>query len=132
LFVARLSTSTSERRILRTLAASFVGIAILIVAALGFGLGRATTPGLYLQTFANLGSLLPSALLAYYIYRYRYLELIIKESLVVATFAAMVLAVYLYGIRRIIVWANSSYGLRVGVVEEILILSLTLLAEPIR
>jgi signal transduction histidine kinase len=132
LLVARRSESASERRILRTLAVSFIGIAVLILSALGLGLGRGTTAGLYLQTFANLGSLLPSALLAYYIYRYRYLELIIKESLVVATFAAVVLAVYVYGIRRIGDWANLRYGVRAAVVEAILILGLTLLAAPMR
>src|SRR5260370_39288006 len=87
--VARGPVSLAERRNLQTLAVSFIGIAILVMAALGLGLGRGTTAGLYLNTFANLGSLLPSALLAYYIYRYRYLELIIKESLIVATFAAV-------------------------------------------
>jgi signal transduction histidine kinase len=132
LLVARRSPSASERRILRTLAGSFFMIGVLILAALGFGLGKGTQAGQYLQIFANLGSLLPSALLAYYIYRYRFLELIIKESLIVATFAAMVLAVYLYGIRRISDWANSRYGLRAGVVEAILILALTLLAAPLR
>jgi signal transduction histidine kinase len=132
LLVARRSESASERRILRTLAVSFIGIAVLILSALGLGLGRGTTAGLYLQTFANLGSLLPSALLAYYIYRYRYLELIIKESLVVATFAAVVLAVYVYGIRRIGEWANVRYGVRAAVIEAILILGLTLLAAPMR
>ncbi len=132
LLVARRASSTSERRILRTLAVSFFGIAVLILTALGLGLGRGTTAGLYLQTFANLGSLLPSALLAYYIYRYRYLELIIKESLVVATFAAIVLAVYVYGIRRTAEWIQANYGVRAGVIEAILILGLTLLAAPLR
>jgi signal transduction histidine kinase len=132
LLVAQRAPSPSEQRILRTLAGSFIAIAVLILAALGLGLGKGTVAGQYLQTFANLGSLLPSALLAYYIYRYRFLELIIKESLIVATFAAMVLAVYLYGIRRISDWANSRYGLRAGVIEAILILALTLLAAPLR
>jgi signal transduction histidine kinase len=132
LLVARRSSSASERRILLTLAFSFMGIAALILSALGLGLGRGTVAGLYLQTFANLGSLLPSALLAYYIYRYRYLELIIKESLVVATFAAVVLAVYVYGIRRIGEWTQSRYGVRAAVIEAILILALTLLAAPMR
>jgi signal transduction histidine kinase len=132
LLVARRAASASERRILRTLAGSFIVIAITILAALGVGLGRGTTAGLFLQTFANLSSLLPSALLAYYIYRYRYLELIIKESLVVATFASVVLAVYVYGIRRIGEWAQSHYGVRAGVMEAILILALTLLAAPMR
>ncbi|HVS80147.1 MAG TPA: ATP-binding protein [Pyrinomonadaceae bacterium] len=130
--VARGPVSPSERTNLRTLAVSFIGIAILVMAAVGLGLGRGTTAGLYLNTFANLGSLLPSALLVYYIYRYRYLELIIKESLIVATFAAVVLAVYLYGIRRVGDWASSRFGLRAGVVEAILILALTLIAAPLR
>ncbi len=132
LLVARRAPSRSERLILRTLAGSFIAIAILILASLGLGLGKGTAAGQYLQTFANLGSLLPSALLAYYIYRYRFLELIIKESLIVASFAAMVLAVYLYGIRRISDWASSRYALRAGVIEAILILALTLLAAPLR
>ena len=130
--VARRSNSESERRILETLAASFMAIACLILASLGLGLGRGTIAGQYLQTIANLGSLLPTALLTYYIYRYRYLELIIKESLIVAAFAAVVLAVYLYGIRRIADWTNARYGLRAGVVEAIMILALTLLAAPLR
>src|SRR6267142_696509 len=132
LLVARRAASLSERRILHTLAFSFIVIAVLILSSLGLGLGKGTVAGQYLQTLANLGSLLPSALLAYYIYRYRYLELIIKESLIVATFAAVVLAVYLYGIRRIGEWANAHYGLRAGAVEAILILALTLLAAPLR
>jgi signal transduction histidine kinase len=132
LLVARRATSASERRILVTLAVSFLVIAVLILSALGLGMGRGTTAGLYLQTFANLGSLLPSALLAYYIYRYRFLELIIKESLVVASFAGVVLAVYVYGIRRIGEWTNERYGVRAGVIEAILILGLTFLAAPMR
>src|SRR2546428_1916425 len=132
LLVARRAASASERRILRTLAVSFIVIATLILSALGVGLGRGTIAGLYLQTFANLSSLLPSALLAYYIYRYRYLELIIKESLVVATFAAVVLAVYVYGIRRIGDSAQWHFGVRASDIEAMMILALTLLAAPMR
>jgi signal transduction histidine kinase len=132
LLIARRVKTPTERLIMRTLGLSFIGIAVLIMAALGFGVGRGTAAGVYLNTLANLGSLLPSALLAYYIYRYRYLELIIKESLIVATFAAVVLAIYLYGIRRIGEFANARFGLRAGAIEAILILALTLMAAPLR
>jgi len=132
LLIARKSTNLSEQRIMRTLAVSFLGIGAVILAALAFGLGEGTQLGLYLHTLANLGSLLPSALLAYYIYRYRYLELIIEESLIVATFAAVILAVYLYGIRTAGDWVTSSYGVRAGVVEALLILVLALAAAPLR
>src|ERR1700674_3553741 len=132
LLIARKSANHSEQRIMRTLAASFVAIGIVILAALAMGLGEGTQLGLYLKTIANLGSLLPSALLAYYIYRYRYLELIIEESLVVATFAAVVLTIYIYGIQTIGNWTTRRYGVRPGVVEALLILVLALAAAPLR
>lgn len=132
LLIAKKTTNQSERRIMRTLAASFVAIGIVILAALALGLGRGTQLGLYLNTIANLGSLLPSALLAYYIYRYRYLQIIIEESLIVATFAAVVLTIYIYGIRTIGDWMTSRYGVRAGVVEALLILVLALGAAPLR
>ncbi|HEV2708082.1 MAG TPA: ATP-binding protein [Pyrinomonadaceae bacterium] len=130
--IARSTRVASERRLLKTLAASFVGIAALIFAFYALGVGKGTTAGAYLQTFANLGSLVPTALLAYHIYRYRYLELIIKESLIVATFAAVILVVYLYGIRTLGEWVTARFGLRSGALESLLILMLALVAAPLR
>ena len=95
-------------------------------------MGEGTTAGLYLKTIANLGSLLPSVLLAYYIYRYRYLEIIIEKSLIVVTFATVVLTVYVFGIRTIGDWMTQRYGVRPGLVEALLILALALLAAPLR
>ncbi|HEY0077931.1 MAG TPA: ATP-binding protein [Pyrinomonadaceae bacterium] len=130
--IARLSTSPGEKRLMRMLAASFVGIAVLIMAVYIFRVGEGTALGLYLQTLANLGSLLPTALLAYHVYRYRYLELIVRESLIFASFAAVVLVVYLYGIRTFGAWLTERYQLRAGAIETLLILSLALVAAPLR
>jgi signal transduction histidine kinase len=130
--IARLSKSQSERRLLNTLAASFLGIAALILAVYAFGVGQGTRLGLYLQTIANLGSLLPTALLAYHIYRYRYLGLIFKESLILASLGAFVLVAYLFGIRTIALWLTERFELRPGAVESLLILLLVLLAAPLR
>jgi len=132
ILIARQTANRSERRIMRTLAASFVGVGIVIFAALAFGVGEGTVAGLYLKTIANLGSLLPSVLLAYYIYRYRYLEIIIEESLVVVTFAMVVLTVYVFGIRTIGDWVTQRYGVKPGLVEALLILALALVAAPFR
>lgn len=132
LLIARRSHNRSEKRIMRTLAFSFVGVGVVIFAALAAGVGEGTVAGLYLKTIANLGSLLPSVLLAYYIYRYRYLEIIIEESLIVVTFATVVLTVYVFGIRTIGDWMTQRYGVRPGLVEALLILALALLAAPLR
>ena len=132
LLIARRSKNRSEKRIMRTLAFSFIGVGVVIFAALAAGVGEGTVTGLYLKTIANLGSLLPSVLLAYYIYRYRYLEIIIEESLIVVTFATVVLTVYVFGIRTIGDWMTQRYGIRPGLVEALLILALALLAAPLR
>lgn len=132
LLIARRSSNRSEKRIMRTLAASFIGVGVVIFAALGFEIWQGTVAGVYLRTIANLGSLLPSVLLAYYIYRYRYLEIIIEKSLVVVTFATVVLTVYVFGIRTIGDWTSQRYGVRPGLVEALLILALALLAAPLR
>jgi signal transduction histidine kinase len=132
LLIARFSQNRSEQRIMRTLAVSFISVGVVILAALALGLGEGTIIGTYLKTIANLGSLLPSVLLAYYIYRYRYLEIIIEESLIVVTFAVVVLSIYVFGIRTIGDWMTSRYGLRTGLVEALLILGLTLVAAPLR
>src|SRR4030095_1190460 len=58
LLIARHSRNQSEKRIMRTLAASFIGVGLVIMAALAFGLGEGTFVGTYLKTIANLGSLL--------------------------------------------------------------------------
>jgi signal transduction histidine kinase len=132
LLISRRTRNRSEQRIMMTLAASFIGVGVVIFAALAAGVGEGTTAGLYLKTIANLGSLLPSVLLAYYIYRYRYLEIIIEESLVVVTFATFVLTVYVFGIRTIGDWLTQRYGVKPGLVEALLILALALFAAPFR
>ena len=106
LAISHLSRDRSEKRFMQTLAGSFLLIAALILAVYVFGVGRGTRLGPYLATIANLGSLLPTALLAQRIYRERFLDLVIRESLVVATFAAVVLIVYLFGIRAIGAWMS--------------------------
>ena len=132
LLIAHKTQHRSEKRIMQTLAASFIGVGLVIFLALAFGLGEGTRAGVYLKTLANLGSLVPSVLLAYYIYRYRYLEIIIEESLVVVSFATVVLTVYVFGIRTIGDWMTQRYGTRPGLVEALLILALALLAAPLR
>ncbi len=132
ILIARRSEAQGERRLMATLAGSFLIIAVLLLTVYALGVGQQGTLKAYLETLGNLGSLLPTALIAYHVYRYRYLELIIKESLVAASFAAAILLIYLYGIRTIETWVTSHYQLRAGVVEALLILAFALSAAPLR
>jgi signal transduction histidine kinase len=132
ILISRLSADRSEKRFMQTLAGSFLLIASLICAVYVLGVGHGRPLGSYLATLANLGSLLPTALMAQRIYRQRFLDLVIRESLVIATFAAVVLIVYLFGIRAIGAWSTAAYGVRSEVVEALLILTLALGSRPLR
>ncbi len=132
LLIANITNAKNERRMMRTLAASFVVVACAVLAVHGFQINQNATLESHLQVLANLGSLLPTALLAYYIYRYRYLEIIIRRSLVAATFAIAILIVYLYGVQLVGAWLTNRYALRSGVVETLLTLALAIAAAPLR
>jgi hypothetical protein len=78
MLVARRAQSQSEQRILHILAASFIVIACLILASLAWGWGAERSRTISANGCeSRLAATL--ALLTYYIYRYRYLELI-RES----------------------------------------------------
>jgi hypothetical protein len=73
----------------------------------------------------------PTAIVAYYIYRYHYLELVIRQSFIYAGFAAAVMLIYVFGIRRLSSAVELRYGLRPGVIESLLILGPMFLAGPL-
>ncbi len=132
LYLSRKITTTRERHFFAALAVTLFVMGGLFVLAYIAGARTWGVPGLYLETIAKMSSLVPTALIAYYIYRHRYLELVIRQSFVYAAFALMVMVIYLYGIRRIAGVIEANYSMRAGVVEAILILGLMFLAEPMR
>ncbi len=132
LYLARKITTTREKHFFEALAVTLFVMGALFVVAYIFGARKWGVPGQYLEAIAKMSSLVPTALIAYYIYRYRYLELVIRQSFVYAAFALTVMVIYLYGIRRIASLVEANYEIRAGVVEAILILGLMFLAEPMR
>jgi signal transduction histidine kinase len=121
-----------ERRFFRIFGLTLVSIAALFLITYVFGLWRWGATGRYLDALARLSSLAPTAIIAYYIYRYRYLELVIRRGLVYAVFAVIVMMIYIYGIRRLSVAFEARTQLKSEVVEALLILGLMFLAGPIR
>lgn len=75
--------------------------------------------------------LLPTFLVAYHVYRYKFVDVAIKDSLVYAAFAVAFIAVYTYGIRRLDEVLVERVGATPGVVEAILILGMFALAGPL-
>jgi len=78
-----------------------------------------------------LSSLLPIFFVAYHVYRYKLVDVAIKDSLVYAMFALVFIAVYTYGVRRLDQFLVDRFGITAGVVEVILILGMVALASPL-
>jgi signal transduction histidine kinase len=79
-----------------------------------------------------LSSLLPIFFAAYHVYRYKLVDVAVKDSLVYAVFALVFIAVYTYGVRRLDQFLVESLHIKTGgVVEVILILGMVALASPL-
>ncbi len=131
-YLARQISASREKHFFEAIAVALLLMGALFVLTYIFGARNWGSFGKYLEVFAKMSSLIPTALIAYYIYRYRYLELVIRQSFVYAIFALLVMVIYLYGIRRVSAIIEANYAIRPGVIEAILILGLMLLAEPLR
>ncbi len=119
--------ATRERMFFKRLAALFVFNAIFEFVAVAL---RNPNPNDYLWITYCLLSLLPTFFVAYHVYRYKLVDVAIKDSLVYAIFAVVFIAVYTYGIRRVDQFFVARYGSPPGVVEAILILGMFALAGP--
>jgi signal transduction histidine kinase len=78
-----------------------------------------------------LSSLFPIFFVAYHVYRYRLVDVAVKDSLVYAMFAVVFIAVYTYGVRRLDQFLVARFEITPGVVEVILILGMVALAAPV-
>ena len=78
-----------------------------------------------------LSSLLPIFFVAYHVYRYKLVDVAVKDSLVYAMFALVFIAVYTYGVRRLDQFLVDRFEITPGVVEVILILGMVALASPL-
>src|SRR6185295_13419528 len=82
LLIASRLRAAREQRFFRIFGLTLAAIGALFLVTYVFGAWRWDGIGGYLDAIARLSSLAPTAIIAYYIYRYRYLELVIRQSLV--------------------------------------------------
>ncbi|MGH9937520.1 MAG: hypothetical protein ACREAM_14830, partial [Blastocatellia bacterium] len=86
-----------ERRFFEVFGTSLLVIGALFLITYVFGARHWGESGKYLELIGRLSSVAPTTIVAYYIYRYRYLELVIRQSFVYSILAALVMMVYIYG-----------------------------------
>jgi signal transduction histidine kinase len=130
-FLGKRMRAARERQFFQRLAVALTLIGALFLITYMAGGRHLPRIGEYLDAATRLSSVVPTAIVAWYIYRYHYLELVIRQSFIYAAFAAAVMLIYVFGIRRLSSAVELRYGLRVGVIESLLILGLMFLAGPL-
>ena len=102
-----------------------IGAAEFIVVVIGrWG------PDNYAYVFYVLLSLVPTFTVAYHVYRYKLVEVLIKGSLVYAGFAIVFFVVYTYVVRYLDDFLVDALHVRPRVIEAILLLGMIALAGP--
>ncbi|HKP13778.1 MAG TPA: ATP-binding protein [Blastocatellia bacterium] len=120
--------ATRERTFFKRL-----GVLLIFNGALQFyvvAIARSGPNDFLWVTFILL-SLLPIFFVAYHVYRYRIVDVAVRDSLVYAVFAMIFIAVYTYGVRRLDEYLVVRFQLPAGVVEVILLLGMVALAGPL-
>lgn len=119
--------ATRERQFFKRLAVQFIinGAFEFIAVAI-----RRVEPGDTFWVSYMLLSLLPTFLVAYHIYRYKLIDIAIKDSIVYASSAVVFIVIYVYGIRQLGQFLVERYNRPGYVIEAILILGIFALAGP--
>jgi signal transduction histidine kinase len=119
--------ATRERQFFKRLALQFVinGAFEFIAVAI-----RRVEPGDIFWVSYMLLSLLPTFLVAYHIYRYKLIDIAIKDSIVYASSAVVFIVIYVYGIRQLGQFLVERYDRPGYVIEAILMLGIFALAGP--
>ena len=76
-------------------------------------------------------SLLPTLLVAYYIYRYGFLQIVIHRGVALVLFALLSLGFYLLGIRRLVLYLKEELSAPALLVEGVFVVAILLLLAPL-
>ena len=85
----------------------------------------------YVETLALLASAFPAFLVAYYIYRYQFLQIRVHRGLVSAVMVLLFMVVYLAGVRTLVQFLHEALGAPAFLLEATFLFSLLLIFPPI-
>jgi len=78
----------------------------------------------YLEALSIAASIVPSTVLAYFIYRYNFLELVIRRSFFVITLSVVIFGMYFLGVRKLSLFLGSYFDIVPGLFEAVSILAI--------
>jgi len=127
LLQAREVSGKREERFFQMLFWGTVAVAAAIVPApfLRAAGSPPAGPTAAIDIIVSLGGLFPGAVLAYYVYRYNYLQFILRRSIFYGFLTLLVISIYYFLIRELARWLGRVVpGLNVALVEALLVIGL--------
>jgi signal transduction histidine kinase len=131
-YVKRYFEDPNERSFFDRLSISLVLIGVAYLIVYPGGLRTVAGLGPWAEVLVQLASIVPTTIVAYYIFRYNLYKLVIQRSLVYALLAGVAMIVYLYVFRTFDQFLVARYGLKPGVVEAIGVVFMVIAAWPVR
>jgi len=127
------SRKPQERNLFRALIVIFLSMAGLVLYAYWTSdFQTRLKAGSYFETLLLLWSIVPSALLGYYIFRHNFLEVPIQRSLGYSFAGIFLLLVYLLGVRWLRDFMQEAYNIPELVVDAGMILTLFAFSQPLK
>jgi signal transduction histidine kinase len=131
-YVKRYFEDPRERGFFDRLSISLVVIGVTYLAVFPGGMRELPSVGPWLEVLVQLASIVPTTIVAYYIFRYNLYKLVIQKSLVYALLAGIAMVVYLYVVRTADQFLAGRFDLKPGVIEAIGVVFMVLVAWPVR
>jgi len=86
----------------------------------------------YTQYLILTASLLPTIILTYYIYRYNYLDFVIRRGILYSLLITTIVLLYLFGVQALTDFIGDRFALRSSMLESLFILALVFAFRPFR
>ena len=122
--LASLQEDEPFRHFYRVIGVTFLFIALLTTFSYILGGRELPRVGGYLELMSIIASIIPSTILAYFIYRYNFLELVIRRSFFVITLSIVIFGVYFLGIRQLTLYLSTYFEIVPGLFEAMSVLAL--------
>lgn len=131
-YLKRYFEDPRERGFFDRLSISLVAIGVIYLAVFPWGLRELRGIGPWLEVLVQLASIVPTTIVAYYIFRYNLYKLVIQKSIVYALLAGIAMVVYLFVVRTADQFLAERFALKPGVIEAIGVVCMVLVAWPVR
>ncbi|HHT9158906.1 MAG: hypothetical protein A2099_02430 [Planctomycetes bacterium GWF2_39_10] len=103
---------------------SVIAIAILIGFTLLFEGNKLPYIGNYLVLISMLSSIFPSIIFSYYVYRYNYMEFVLRRSVFYSFLTLILICLYYFGIKKLSKTLEHHYFVNAKILESVFVISL--------